>query len=197
MRMRIGLGVAATILGVCAAQAIEPQVVADFNMPPPNNLGGGYGVFAPSEIELTYLCTETVDETTRRGDKGASMCLDYNVAKSGAFNGFWIKLGPEHDGNNFDAREYKTLSFWIKGDRKAGVPKKLKVEVKGYPGTPFGRYYVEKIGDDWTKIQIPLKDIAQQRVDLSKLDEIVLVFEERQCRPGTKGRIWIDDFVFE
>jgi hypothetical protein len=171
--------------------------LADFDIPPPNNLNGSYGAFAPSASELTYVTIETLDDGIKHGNDGSSMRLDYNVEKGGSFNGFWMKLGPEEIGNNFDASQFGTLSFWIKGDPKVGVPKQVKVELKGDPGTRIGRQYIKNITADWKKITLPLDKYASQGVDLSKLNEMVIVFENSVASPGTQGRIWIDHIALE
>jgi len=190
----MGVMVLATAM---TALAVSPQILADFNMPPPNNLGGAYGAFSPRAEEMTYVTVETWDEVEKYGTDGGSMQLEYNVDKPGSFNGFWMKLGPEDTGNEFDAAAYSKLTFWAKGDPSVGVPSKLKVELKGDPGTRIGRYYISNIGSDWKKYEIPLKDIAAQKVDLTKLNEFVIVFEQNQVAPGTKGVIWIDEITFE
>ena len=197
MKMYTGMLVCVLMtVAALSAMAVDPQIVADFNMPPPNNLGGGYGAFSPKAEEMTYVTVETWDEAVKHGAEGGSMQLEYNVDKPGVFNGFWMKLGPEDSGNNFDASAFSKLSFWIKGD-PSGVPSKVKVELKGDPGTRIGRYYVSGIGNEWTKIEIPLKDVAAQKVDLTKLNEFVIVFEQNQAAPGTKGKLWIDEITFE
>lgn len=185
------------VAAAVSAMAVEPQIVADFNMPPPNNLGGGYGAFSPKAEEMTYVTTETWDEVEKYGKDGGSMRLEYNVDKPGSFNGFWMKMGPEDTANNFDASAYSKLTFWVKGDTKVGVPAKVKIELKGDPGTRIGRYYTKDITDAWQKVEVPLKDIAAQKVDLTKLNELVLVFEQAQAAPGVKGVIWIDEITLE
>ena len=179
------------------AMAVEKQVVADFDVPPPNNLGGGFGAFSPNPEEMTYITVETMDDTVRHGTNGAAMKLEYNVDQGGAYNGFWMKLGPQEAGNNFDASAYSKLVIWIRGDSKVGVPSKVKIELKGDPGSRIGRSYISGITDDWTMMEIPLSTVAAQRVDLTKLNEFVIVFENNVVAPGKKGVIWIDDIAFE
>lgn len=191
------LASAIVLTAAVSAMAVGPQMVADFNMPPPNNLGGGYGAFSPKAEEMTYVTTETWDEVDKVGKDGGSMRLEYNVDKPGSFNGFWMKLGPEESGNNFDASAFSKLTFSVKGDTKVGVPAKVKIELKGDPGTRIGRYYIKDIKDSWQKIEVPLKDIAAQKVDLTKLNEFVIVFEQAQAAPGVKGVIWVDEIGFE
>ncbi|MBN1270320.1 MAG: hypothetical protein JXB04_12085 [Kiritimatiellae bacterium] len=184
-------------LGFILPAAAAERVIADFNMPPPNNVGGACGAFTPSAAETTYVTAETIDENIKHGDAGASLRLDYNVGTAGAFNGFWMKLGPSDTGNAFDGTQYSMLSLWIKGDPKIGIPKSIKVELKGDPGTAVGRQYVKSITGDWKKIQLPLSKYSDQRVNMTKLNEFVIVFENSEVGPATEGRIWIDDIMLE
>ena len=89
------------------------------------------------------------------------------------------------------------LSLWVKGDTKTGIPKSFKIELKGDPGSRVGRQYVKSVSGSWKKITLPLKSYADQGVDLSSLNELVIVFENSVADPGTEGRIWIDTIAFE
>jgi len=180
------------------APAAAPKLVADFNAPAPNNIEGNFGAFSPSETEQVYICRETLDEAVKHGDSGSAMRLEYNVSKGGSYNGFWMKLGSADSGNNFDASGFNKLTFWVKGDDKAGIPNKFKIELKGDPGQPLGKKYVGEVTDAWKKVEIPLSDFVNEgRVDLSKLNEIVFVFEQRATAPATTGALYIDDVAFE
>jgi len=190
-----------TLIGVFAFAAAsivyadDAKLLADFDTPAPNNLGGNFGAFGP-EGEEGNACQQAIDEGQKRGDAGASLRLNYNVTKKGCYNGFWMKLGPADNGNNFDASQFKKLSFWIKGDEKSGIPSKFKVEVKGDAG-PTAKRYVGELKDKWTKVEIPLQEFQKQGVDISKLNEFCIVFEQPQAGPVTVGAINIDDIVLE
>lgn len=174
------------------------KIIADFNAPAPNNVEGNWGAFSPSETEQVFLCRESLDETIKHGDTGASLCLQYNVSRGGAFNGFWMKLGPGDSGNKFDASGYKKLCFWIKGDDKSGIPSKVKIELKGDPGAPFGKKYIGELSDKWKKVEIPLDEFSKEgAMDMTALNEIVFVFEQRAAAPATTGGVYIDDVAFE
>jgi hypothetical protein len=198
MRYKVLLLTVSVMLGVALqASAAGFLTVADFDIPPPNNLGGGFGAFSPSASETTYVTSESVDDMVKHGNEGGAMRLDYNVDKAGSFNGFWMKLGPEDVGNNFDASKYSALTFWVKGDTKKGIPSSFKIELKGDPGARVGRQYVKSVSGSWKKISLSLKKYADQGVDLGSLNELVIVFENSVASPGTEGRIWIDTIAFE
>lgn len=190
--MLVGTLVFAGTFAVCAEDA---RLVADFDTPAPNNVGGNFGAFGP-EGEKGNECKVLLDEGQRHGDAGGSLRLDFDVSKKGVFNGFWMKLGPSDTGNNFDMSGFSKLSFWIKGDEKSGIPSRFKVEVKGDSG-PIAKRYVGELKSKWTKIEIPLQEFQKQGVDLAKLNEFCIVFEQPQAGPVTVGAINIDDIVLE
>ena len=85
---RLSVVLLAVVAMAIPAMAAERQVVADFDMPPPSNLGGGYGAFSPNPEEMTYVTVETMDDTVRNGTNGASMKLEYNVDQAESYNRF-------------------------------------------------------------------------------------------------------------
>lgn len=177
------------------AGAEDARIIADFNGAAPNNLGGGFGAFGPTN-EDGNACKETLDTAQKHGEEGGSLRLDYNVSKSDSFNGFWMKLGPGDSGNDFDASGYSKLTFWIKADDRAGIPSKFKVEIKGDSG-PIAKKYIGDLSSKWTKVEIPLKEFASQGVDLTRLNEFCLVFEQKVAAPVTIGAVNIDDVALE
>jgi carbohydrate binding protein with CBM11 domain len=197
--MKCGLGwlvvFGSLVLSTHAQNKDKLKLVADFDADPPNNVGGNFGAFSPVETEQVYICRGVSDESQRHGNKGASLKLDYNVSKGGSYNGFWIKLGPADSGNNFNAADYSKLTFWIKGDDKSGIPQKIKIELKGDPGTAAGKKYFGEITPKWTKIEMPLSEFG--KMETAKLNEIVFVFEQRAVGPQTTGAVYIDDLAFE
>lgn len=189
--------VLALVCAACAcASAQTAKVLASFDGPPPNELGGAYGVFGPPG-DTACSVKEERDEGVRYGARGASMRLDYAVEKAGCFNGFWMKLGPQDSGNAFDASAYSALSLWVKGDPEIGFPAAFKIELKGDPGSPAGHHYVTNLNGDWQKIAVPLRIFGQQGVDLADLNEFVIVFEHDRVGKSAKGRLWIDAISLE
>jgi len=153
-------------------------------------------VFSPDPSDKTYVCVASIDSAVKHDDAGSSLRLDFNVGKGGSYNGFWMKLGPADTGNNFDASGFKKLTFWVKGDEKSGIPNKFKVELKGDSGK-VGKKYIGDLTGQWTKIEVPLDTFANAGVDLKKLNEFTVVFEQSAASPITVGAINIDDIVLE
>jgi hypothetical protein len=178
------------ILAVTIAIAAENEiVVADFDSgEKPNNIGGDFGAWNKDPTDFSQGCTESFDSVNRHGDKGFAMKLDYSVeSKNPAYNGFWMLL------QNMDASKYDNISFWVKGDAKAGYTTVFKIELKN-AAKQVGRYYVTNVTDQWQEIVVPLKDI-KGITDFSNLTEFVIVFEDR-IASNKRGVIYIDDLRF-
>jgi hypothetical protein len=62
----------------------------------------------------------------------------------------------------------------------------------------LGKKYVGELSGQWKKVEITLDEFVKEgQVDVSKLNEIVFVFEQRAAAPATAGVIYVDDVAFE
>jgi len=182
-----GLLVLAMLLVVTGARAENNcLVIADFDSGvKPNNIGGDFGAWDKDPADFTQTCFESFSSTQRRGNSGFSLKLDYDVdSPNSAYNGFWMKL------NGADFSKYKKLVIWIKGDSSKGYTKVAKLEFKNGKGE-VGKYYISDIGDDWKEVTIPFLKIAGI-TDFSKMEELVLVFEDWRATKK-EGSIYLDD----
>jgi carbohydrate binding protein with CBM11 domain len=182
--------------GGVSVQTFDGLILADFNQPSPNNVGGAFGTFSP-EDEKVFVCLQTPDQNEKHGNSGQSLRLAYDVTSPGSYNGFWMRLGSDAEGGIVNGSAYRALSFWIKPDADAGIPAKFKVELKDGPGKIVSKKYIGAFKTDWQKIVIPLTEFSSQGLDLKSLGEFDVVFEQRAASPGTKGAIWIDDIALE
>jgi len=188
-------GEAAEPAGSVTPQSASGRVLADFNgQSSSGGAVGSYGVLSSSDSETVYVCRESLDTSEKHGIMGASLRLDYNVASPGAYNGFWLRLAPD-GGDKLDATGFQNLTFWVKGDEKAGIPNRLKVELKSDGRS--GVYYVGELGSRWKKVIIPLEEFTKQGADVARLNELAIVFEERSTAPATSGSICVDDIALE
>lgn len=164
-------------------------VVDDFDTgSKPNKLGGDLGAWDKDPDDKTQGCVMSYDATTKRGESGYSVRLDYDVeSPNPAYNGFWMKLG------NLDASKYKNLVMYVKGDGEKGFTQKFKVELKSSQGS--GTYLVDGVTDNWQKIVMPLEKFAGLG-DRSALTEMVIVFDDTTSTEKF-GSINIDDIYFE
>lgn len=172
-------------LGVTAAQAV---LIADFDKgSKPNNVGGDFGAWDKDPTDKTQYAREGFDNVNTRTGSGYSMRISYDVdSPNAAYNGFWMKLG------NYDASKSKKLVFWAKGDDKKGCTSRIKVELKN--ASERGSYYVDGVGPQWTKFEVPFEEFNVS--DLTAVTEVVIVFEDHTSVPK-EGIIYFDDFSIE
>ena len=164
-----------------------------------DDFGCNYGTFSRAENDQVDTCRGSLQSAeVPPGQTGLAIRLEYNVGNQGALNGLFIKMGPEDKGNNFDAAIYHKLTFWLKGDERSGIPAKLKLELKGDPETAVGATYVDQISAMWKKFEIPLDEFVKDgNIDLTRVNEIRVVFEHKSVGLATRGAIFIDDITLE
>ncbi|OGW79290.1 MAG: hypothetical protein A2Z83_09060 [Omnitrophica bacterium GWA2_52_8] len=165
-------------------------VLADFNSgDKPNNVGGDFGSWdkdPEDDTQGTQMAFEPDDALANPA--GYSIRLDYDVDSANpAYNGFWMKLGGE------DARDFNTLTFYIKGDIEKGFTKRVKVELKDQSGKP-SPYVVANVTGEWQKVSIPFEKFRRVS-DWSRINEFVVVFDDMNSRPKT-GSLLIDQVTF-
>jgi len=171
------------------AQGTE-LVIADFDSgTKPNNVGGDFGSWdkdPEDQTQGTQMAFEPDDALANPA--GYSMRLDYDVdSPNPAYNGFWMKLAGE------DARDFNTLSFYIKGDSEKGFTKRVKVELKDQTNRP-SPYVVANVTGDWQKVSVPFEKFRRV-TDWSSMNEFVVVFDDMNSRPKG-GTIYIDQITF-
>ena len=172
-----------------AAVTASELVIADFNTgEKPNNLGGDFGAWNKDPDDNTQKTEMKFESDDALGDTaGYSIRLDYDVdSPNPAYNGFWMKL------KGIDATPYNSLTFYVKGDAKAGFTKRLKIELKDKSNKPSA-YLVGNITDKWQKVSIPF-DRFRRIQDWTSLNEFVVVFDDMNSNPKI-GTIYIDQIA--
>ncbi|HRY29501.1 MAG TPA: sugar-binding protein [Elusimicrobiota bacterium] len=196
------------ILGGFSASPARAAVVTidDFNSGKfQNALGNAAGAWGdPSD--KTAGCNAALDDKVFYGDAGLSLRLDYDVESSkqnvaiptnvsvqnpaqvrqDVFNGYFSLL------KQFDARPYRYLVFWVKGDTKRGYTRSFKVELKD-PQNSAG-VLVDTVTDRWQKIVLPLEKFTAIK-DWSRLKEFVIVFDGNLVT-RKEGTLYLDDLQF-
>lgn len=163
--------------------ADKTLAVADFDSgTKPNNLGGDFGAWNRDPRDPSQFCNMSFFKEDEPGNY--SLKLDYDVdSMNPAYNGFWMKL----EGADFSKYKYFVIS--VRGDKAAGYPKKVILELKNKE-KQVGRCYLTKIGNNWGEVAIPLKSFLGLR-NLKEMDEFVLVFDDIHTFPQA-GTIYID-----
>ncbi|MBI4388273.1 MAG: hypothetical protein HY582_04460 [Candidatus Omnitrophica bacterium] len=175
---------------VAPATGTGGMIVADFNTgDKPNNVGGDFGAWDKDPNDETQGCKLSFESNDAAGDStGYAIRLDYDVDSANpAYNGFWMKL------NGFDATQYNTLNFYMKGDAEKGFSPRVKIELKGPDGVS-SPYIVSGITDQWQEFSIPFERFRRV-TDWSALSEFVVVFDDINSNPKT-GTIFVDNVRF-
>jgi hypothetical protein len=191
------------------ATATPVRKVDGFNRGTVQNLLGGENKAWTGDAQDTSVwLRNSFDAENRRGVRGYALRLDYNVksvkerlnypsqttenvgsqaqrVQGTGFGGFTIPL------MDLDARPYRFLSFWIKGDRAQGYTRRLRVEV--FDGDQVGRHWIESISDRWEEVLIPLESFGEIR-SLASWKSLTLVFDDGMT--NKTGSLYLDDVEF-
>jgi len=167
----------------------ENLIVADFNKgDKPSNIGGDFGSWEINPADKTQSCVISFSKDEKVGGEGYSLKIDYDVdSENPAWNGVWFKL------NGIDVSGYKNLNFYIKGDKKRGFTKVIKLELKNEEGE-IGKYYLTDITENWKRYSIPIKNFIGI-TNFKKMKEFVIVFEDIKATKKV-GTIYIDNIYF-
>lgn len=183
----------AVISGAAATPADQDKqkkilIIADFESGEErNNVDGGYfGVWERNSNENIRGCQISFFELGRK-DSAYCLKLKYDVGPPNSpYAGFWLLF------DDLDLNPYKKLSFWARGDKKAGYTRYFKVEFKNDNETGF--VITPPIAETWQRIEIPLSKFNIN--DWTKITEFVIVFEDKEVSKK-KGAIYIDDIAVE
>ncbi|MFH1368034.1 MAG: OmpA family protein [Elusimicrobiota bacterium] len=152
-----------------------------------NSLGGESGVWLGNPSDETQGCWSEFSDKVKFGEKGSSLYLKFDVdSPNPAFGGYWTKL------QNLDARPYKLLVLFIKGDTAVGYPTKFNVELKN--ASESGKCTIRGVNGTWQKFAVPLDQI-DGLTDLSSLTEFVFVFGF-DTTDNKIGALYVDDICF-
>lgn len=168
------------------APAGNELVIADFDSgDKPNNIGGDFGSWDKDPNDETQGCHMAFEGDDSLGNPaGYSVRLDYDVdSPNPAYNGFWMKLNSE------DATPYKSVSFYMKGDKEKGFTKRVKIELKDMSNQP-SPYIVTGLTDQWQKFTIPFDKFRKVK-DWSAMNEFVVVFDDINSNPKA-GTVYVD-----
>ena len=167
-------------------------MIADFDKGEPvNNLGQPVEVWlkddGKDDTQKTVL-TFAADDAAGNA-QGHCAVLDYDVdSPNPAYNGIRMNL------NNFDAREFKTLHFFVKGDSKKGFGKKIKIELIPAKTKQPSPYLFDGVTDQWQEVSVPLSEFWGIG-DQSSLEQFTVVFADIVNAPKT-GTIYLDQISF-
>jgi len=155
-----------------------------------NERGGRFDVWSRAIGGMSdprQTCEISFQPGGAQGGSGKALKIAYALgAAKSSCDGVWMQLG------DFDASAYRYLVLYVRGDRKRGYTRRLKLELKGAGGT--GVYVVEGIQSGWKRVAVPLR-MFQGIKDFKNLREFVIIFDaETVTRPS--GTVYIDTVQF-
>ena len=154
-----------------------------------NSLGGKFGAWDVDDKDSSQSCRMEFFPDQNTGVPGYCLKLIYDVDSSNpSYNGLWMELKGE------DFSYYRKLCIDIRGDSKAGFPRKIKVELKN-SGGETGLIMIDYITNKWKTMDIPFINFRGIS-DFSEMSELVLVFEDGVTEPKT-GTIYIDNIMLK
>lgn len=152
-------------------------LVADFCSGRINNLGGEMGAAYEGNNSLS-------DRYGSYADRSCAAQLEYNIQSWAAF---WIKLQGQ------DLTSYSSLLFDIRGDSEAGIPSRIKIELKRANNTQVSIAYISNITPGWQTRVVNLASF--QTSAWTDMEELVFTFEVDGS--GNKGLIYLDQVRFQ
>lgn len=158
------------------------------NLPVSNNLGKS-GIYDLDPDDPQAFCRSTIEKEESPYGEDYHMKLSYKLNPSNpSANGWWIKL------NGNDLSSYRAISIKVKGDSNKGFSDSFKIVLKGK--TQKIETSVKGVTDKWKTFEIPFFQFNEfMGLDLSKLDELVILFEGSKMRVK-EGAYLIDDISF-
>jgi hypothetical protein len=172
-------------------KATEPappvQVLEDFEKDP---------VFKPGADPTSTLAQTLEPRADTKGRKAALLDFQLGEGTDANRNVFVATVDWTHR----DLRGKSALVFSIRGDGVYRVSVQVRDENKASrdEGTEwwFGSVRTSK---EWTRVAIPfsrlrsINPMTDGRLDLDKVRALVFVIDRGAMKPGSKGRIWLDD----
>jgi len=161
---------------------------------PPNDLGGSAGIFDPNPGDPTEICSESYDTDAKEGPY--ALKLTYERGGS-SYCGYWSKMKSDGTGRDISGFAGGDLKFWLKGENGA---EKFKVELH-HQGGSFPWPIVQLTAcsgfgggapSTYQEVTIPLVNFTSQGLDLSKVSELVITFDQ----PPNSGTVYIDKIRF-
>ncbi len=170
-----------------------------------NKLGGNIGTWKRDPKDDSQWYEISFDDRNFIGKSGSCLRIDYNIAShmttyvvketevtspeigfhAPAFGGIYMQV------KNQELGSYKFLVFSIKGDKRIGYTRKIKLEVKDK--SRMAAVFVDGITSSWRRFYIPLWQFSPS-INIKEIQEIVLVFDQNVTLP--KGTLYLDEMYF-
>lgn len=160
--------------------ACNHTTVTNSLFPQLTNVNGQFPFYGPVDEPL-FTCHGVFD---RFHSEPLSVKLTYKSAEENG--GFW-GIGGFKDG--FDATGFEKLCFWAYTELPLQA---FRLQMKDLNNTEQGVTLSVDIANEWMEICTPLSQIAEQGVQLSRLENVNLNFNAAT----QDAVIWVDNFEF-
>lgn len=164
-------------------------VLDDFDASDVNLLGRKTNAYK----KLPSVCKFERTDEEHYGPVGRSLKLSY-VKESTGWCGYYTLLN-QIDGEYYDLRPYKSVSFMVKG-AKGGEEFEMGMADKNWviigdslKAGSVKKYLLKGVTTEWQEVAIPLEDFGL--LDFSEMGSFVINFYEKG-----EGTIYIDDLKF-
>jgi hypothetical protein len=148
-----------------------------------NEIGGAFHTFAD---DTNYECNDFFNSLHARLGTGFALKLVYDVnALTPVRNGLVMDLV------NIPIDEYKTLSFYMKGDQEKGFTSTVIAGIETSRRTRM--YELNNVTYRWEKVVIPLSEFKEEG---ETLKEFRFIFQSDYVK-NSNGAVFIDDVTLE
>jgi len=127
-----------------------------------------------------------IESYVPESERGCVARLEYSIQEWAAF---WQKLQGQ------DLTPFGQLTFDLKGDAAAGIPRAIKIEIKRAGNSEVAIRYIENITDSWQSYSVNLADFRPALSSWMGIEELVFTFEAN--RSGRAGVVYLDNVQFE
>lgn len=142
------------------------------------------GIWEDNTKDGVITFTGGISNLEKYGDKGNSLCLDYDFRLSkDIVGGVWF------DFSEYNFAGFNYFGFWVKGEPSLGFANIIGICFEDAKGARETKMFGE-VQDSWQKVEIPLKEF---KINLSELKEVNITMDKRFATPKI-GRIYLDSF---
>jgi hypothetical protein len=150
-----------------------------------------------SVCDDSNLLAVSFDGTTRYGDSGASLKLEYNVVLSNSLASYYENL---HSGNTFfDLSSFDEFDFWVKGEGST-ISSSTRFYIR-FADKDWHMYYAEIGGvtGEWEQKSIDTREL--NALDWRQMREVTIILEHNRDGSGRyayplSGTLYFDNLVF-
>ena len=143
------------------------------------------------------LLSISFNDTTRHGDSGASLKVEYNVEPNDSLASYYESL--HNDSTFYNLSGFDEFYFWVKGEGDT-IDSSTRFYIR-FTDKDWEMQYVEIVGasDGWEKKTIDIPTSGE--LDWTQMRKATIIFEHNhdgsgRCDQPLSGTLYFDDIVF-